>query len=78
MKQLSPCGMMIPAAIPFVDRMLPQVKTPQIIHDPGATITSEIKWTTLHPLHIPESFFSSLKTLNINGNRDLIFRTRLV
>ena len=76
MNQLSPCGVMSNATIPLADRTQPLLKTSQIIHDSSAIITSNI----LHSSHISASFFHrffTLKSLIINGSRDLILRTRL-
>ena len=67
MQQLSLCGMMSNATILLVDRTLPQLNTPQIIHIEHPTFTA----------HFSESTFT-LQTLNIHGCRDLLLRSRLL
>ena len=59
MKQLCLCmWLVINTTKPLVIRTLPYFKTPQIVHDSSATITSEVIFSTLHPPHISESFFN--------------------
>ena len=48
MNQLSLCRMAINTTIPLVDRALPQLKTPQILQDSSARVTSNILTYTTH------------------------------
>ena len=69
--ELSLCIMITNTTKRLVDRTLPHLNTPQIIHGSSATISQ-----TYYIRRTLQNRFP-LKTLNINGWRGLILRTRL-